>query len=267
MKSNFLGFLSLIKKEYQLFSFMLLFDVLFILLVVNIRILALGFIEIISPLLAYTPPGVQYFFSVIIFLIVMYIFILIHIVFKYLVVGKSFEILHKEKKENLKQFIKLNLMIYTPILVLLVFLIVINPTIYSWLSIQNLGRLFIPATILLIVFVIGILYLYTLINFIQVKAFNFDSIKTIIKRAFKKTTSAKVYGFYWFDIKVIIGYVIFFIIVTLIARSYLFTTTNAYVNYMGPYKSFISFTSYLIGYIILLYNRLSFVKNGSISSS
>jgi hypothetical protein len=192
--------------------------------------------------------------------------IIIYSFFKYFVLLKVGELYEKKLGgTGFRHFLWLNIVALSPIVLILMIFLLLNTTLYDWLSTQNLSMLFLPTTIIIILLIVVVLYVYTVLNYLQVISLREKSIKRIMKQGFKMSLKVSSYGFYWSVLKVILGYVVGFIVVSVLAKAFIFRTTYAYMNILGPYKTIIGFTSYVAIYYILLFNRISFYKNGALS--
>ncbi len=260
-------FIRLLKSHWKQFLIALVFDALFVLLLINGRILAVGFIDLLYQILLYLPFFVQMAVSIVMFFLIMYAAAAAHGVFKYLVLMQLNEALqlHLNMQQGLRRLLSATIAAYTPLLAILVVFLLANPALNAWLAAQNPATLFVPTTIVIIILIALAIYLYTLINYLQIISLHEKSVKEAFRKAFHASFCIGSYAFYWSAIKIIAAYLVLFIVAVILFRA--FAATNiSYVSNIGTFKAVTSFTSYIVMYLIIVFNRVSFAKHGSVST-
>jgi len=240
------------------------FDVLFVLLISNLRFIQISIDNIFFPLFVNKTAKLMYSITYVIFELFLVIFT--YSFFKFIVMGfiqKSF----KKSEFNLKgffYFFKLNLIIIMPLIIL--FVLVLNLIIKYFNNLLSVGGID-PFKFVFIVLAIGILffvlfiYFYTFINILHFSFLKEQKIKRLIKSSLLRSWKLNFYGVYWENSKIVFMFAIFMLIIHFFAKSFVFNNFSLYVKNFGTYRAFIYWMISLVAYFLLLLNRFIFYVN------
>lgn len=248
-------------KNWRILLLIITFDILFAVFLTKVRFIQVNLDNTIYPLFAGTKISSIYSISYIIFELLLTI--LIYSFFKYFII-KFIEESFRNTELKLKDFFsffKLNLVIFTPLIIIVA--IILNS------MIRYLGKIVSQERIDAFQFtssflVIGILcsiifiYIYTFINILHFSFLKEKNLKKLIKRGIINSVRLHPYRIYWNDLKIVSVFAVILLIIHFLVKSFIFNDFSSYIKHYGNYKIFIISIIILIGYYILLLNRLNF---------
>lgn len=256
--------IQVIKKNPKEIGLIVVWDILFILLLVNLKFISSnlnGWMFIQSNGLK----GIPYIITILSLTIFeSLLLIAVYSFFKYLVLDNVIQIFKREFKFNrFLSFLNLNWMIFIPILFIYLSFFML---IMSYIGKVIIGGINNPFSVLLNLFAVLIVilllfvYLYTLINLAHSIFSEEKSLKKTIKQAFINSFRLRSYGIYWSNLKII--FFSLFILLSYYGFMKLFVLTNitAYLKYGGIYKIGLIAITFLAGYFLLLFNRINFYQ-------
>lgn len=254
--------IKLILNKWKDSLFIVLFDLLFILILIKSKFLLSNLDRLILSLSPKTNIVVWYILYISYMIIILGLFTLIYAFFKYLVISFIYKMFRKAelKFDNLFQFLKLNLFLLTPILFIFIVYIVnllgfIRNLISRTYDPFTLSFIFLIGFILTLLFFI---YIYTLTNLSHFLFLKETRIVKIIKQTFINSFKLRPYKIYWTDFKIILVFLIILLFTHIFIKSFVLNEFSLYLAYYGVYKNVIIIFTFAVGYLIVLINRINF---------
>ncbi len=247
-------------KNWKSLLLILTFDILFILLLSQLRFIQISLDNIFFPLFINKKASWIYSLSYVIFEFILVI--LTYSFFKYLVITFIQEIYRKTefKLKSFFSFFKLNLITLIPLIIIFILFLNLVSGYFSNVLLQGGVD---PFKIMLVILAVGILflilfiYIYTLINLLHFTFLKEQSLKKLIKRSIINSWKLDYYKLYWNNFKIVIISAVCLLIIHLIVKSFIFDDFSAYIKYYGAYKLFITSVIALITYFLLIFNRFT----------
>ena len=253
------------KKNWKKIGLIIVFDILFVLLLINLRFVVVNingwFFGLFYNLESIT--GIAAISSLVIteflFLVAVYSF------FKYLVLGNIQEMFRKTglKFNRFFSFIKLNWIIVGPIIVIYAVFFILAT---SYLSKKISGGISSPSSLLfnfliiVLLLLISLIYLYTFINLSHSIFLKEKRLKKVLKLAFINSFKFNSYKIYWSNLKVIFICSIILLVFYAFMKLFVLTSTSAYLRYGGIYRTGLIAIIIVTGYFLLLFNRINFYR-------
>ncbi len=251
-------------KNWKILLLIITFDILFAVFLAKVRFIQISLDNFLYPIFNSTKTSFIYSISYIIF--ELFLVILIYSFFKYFII-KFIEESFKKTELKLKtffSFLKLNLAIFTPIIIIAAIIIgsmisfsgriisqeIIDVSRFTW------SFLFIGLSLLIL-----FIYTYNTINimhFIFLEGYN---LKKIIKKGVINSVRLHNYRIYWDDLKIVSMFAVLIFIIHFIVKLFIFNDFSLYLKYYQNYKIFLISLTILISYYILMFNRLVFYLN------
>lgn len=253
---------SLMFKDKRTLLLMIVFDVLFVVLLLSLRFVQVSIDNALFPLFSGWG-GVVYSTFYVIFEV--FLAILVYSFFKYFIIKfihESFEKIEFKIKDFVG-FLKLNLIIFIPLIIVIAFILdLVIVLLNNWLSQGGID----PFMFVFVALGIGVLalilfiWIYTFINMIQFSFFKGESFWRLLKKGIVNSFRTESYKIYWDNFKIILVFAVFLLIVHLLAKYIIFSDFSSYIKNIGNYKIFIYWMITLVIYFIVLFNRFKFHK-------
>lgn len=241
---------------------MILFDLLFIILIINTRYIAANFNRMVFSMISYVG-GSAKIISLLLLIILLLLFVFIYSFFKYLVVGSIMDLFTKKNKgfNRFFSFFKLNLTVVLPIaLILYIYLIIITLYLNKLLTEQPYSPLKLISAFLLSM-IIGlslILYSYTLLNLMHSIFIKVKNPKKTLRMAFSKSFKIRTYKLYLKNLKILLVFGVIILIIYLFFKVFIFISFQDYLKYYGYYRYILISVLVIGAYFLILFNRLNF---------
>lgn len=258
--------INIMLKNWKNIGLIILFDVLFVMLVVNIRFVY-GKINDWFFISSEGLIGIVRSISVLIVILVeIALLIAILSFFKYLILINLREIFKNKELEfnRFFSFLKLNLIIDIPI-VLIYFICYVLIIAYIDITfaggVNDIFKFLFNLILILIGLLIILIYTYTISNSSHTFFLKEHSLKKILKQTFVNSFKLNSYRIYLDNLKIIFVsgaglYLIYLLIDKLILSNF-----QVYLKYGDIHKPIITSLSVLILYFLVLFNRINFYKN------
>lgn len=258
--------LQIIKKDIKTIGLIALFDILFVLLFLNMRFL---YTKVNAALFVKFYMW-NSFFSIssliITILIESIVVISAYSFFKYLVLNNITSIFSKKEKgfSNLFSFIKLNWIIGIPV-VFLYFIIFIFTGFY-FNSIITQGSvtpsIIMPKLLLFTVFLLALfIYIYNVLSISQLNFIKTKNIWVSIKHSLKLSLRIKNYSLFLNSLIIILIAIGLVIIYNIILKNFLLGNIYSIIKYKNFNNIAIWVFISLVTYIVLIFNRIEFYVN------
>lgn len=256
---------NLIKNNWKKVSLIIVFDVLFLLLILNMRFISVNAAEWIFKIY----PGLSDIMkigSVLLLVIIGSIsLIIVYSFFKYLVLGIIQDIFKQEqlRMNRLFSFTKLNLTIGIPTIFIYIIIFVWGTDYLNrWVTsgVKEVVPLFFFLFVISMLVLMFIVYTHTLFNLAHNTFLREKNLKRTLKQSFMGSFSPKYYRIYWGDIKIIMLSLVVLFIFYVFMKLFVLTTIPAYLKYGGIYKTGLFTILVIGGYFLLLFNRIGFYQ-------
>ena len=255
--------IQLTKKNWKKLGLILVWDILFILLLVNLRFVSANFNGWVFTQLSGSSQVMDIIAVLSLFTTESLLSIAIYSFFKFLILGNVQGIFKKTelKFNRFFSFIKLNWIIGVPVFFIYLFLYIL---IMSYLGntisegIDNPISLLFNLFIILVTVLITLIYFYTLINIAHHIFLKEKSMKKTLKHTFINSFRIRSYKSYWSNLKIIFISLIILLVFYGFMKMFVLTSVSAYLRYGGIHKMGSTTIIILTGYFLLLFNRINF---------
>ena len=253
------------KKNWKKIGLILLFDVLFILLIYNLRFVSANvngwfFVQF------YKINSALRIASILLLAIIEILaLVAIYSFFKYLVLVNVNEIFKKTelRLNRFFSFLKLNWIIASPMTILYM---VLSIAILTYLGkkavsgVSSPSAFLFPLLVIIVIIVVLLIYLYTLLNLAHNIFLKEKSLKKMIKQTFISSFKFDTYRIYWHNIKILLVFSVSLLIFYAFMKLFILTSITDYLKYGGIYRNGLYLIAFIAGYFLLLFNRINFYK-------
>lgn len=257
--------LNIMKTNWRNLGLIAVFDMMFILLLANLRVAAAGLNRWFFGL----PPNIGSITSIIgLTLIVIIEFLSLAVIysfFKYLILDNIQEMFRKTglKFNRLFSFIKLNVLIVCPIMVAYTAAFILTITYFGKKMSEgaiNPFSLLLNSLVVMILLLILLIYAYTLVNLSHSAFLKETEMKRALKLALINSLRLDSYKLYWSNLKAIFVYLIILLVYHVSMKLFVLKDTYAYLQYGGIYRTGLIAVTVATGYFLLSFNRISFYR-------
>lgn len=259
--------IQIMKKNWKQIGLIAIFDILFILLLVNLKVAVSSFNSWFYIWIVQPGPWVSIPSLSIGIIIEVLLLVAVYSFFKYLILGNLYGIF-KKKDLNFSRFfsfLKLNWIIWVPFTI--VYLAVGMLMLYYINKLMNMGDPLALIGIFLLIIVIVIIlliYFYTLLNILHSIFLKETNLRKIIKQSFSRSFKLSSYKIYWHNFKVILISSLVLLLFYSFMKLFVLTSMTAYLRYGGIYRWGLNLIMLITGYFLLLFNRINFYEKYSL---
>lgn len=255
-----------IKKGWQKTGLIILFDILFILLLVKLRFVLANINTRLFISLYGSSGAAQIMAFLPLIVIESGLLILIYSFFKYIILGFIQEMFKKQELgfNRLFPFIKLNWAIGIPaILISFLFFISISAYMSGIVAkgVSNPVLLILNLVVISVIVLVLLVYLYSLLNLSHNIFLREKKLKKVLKEALAGSFKFRHYKIYGANIKIILSSLIILLVFYGLMKLFVLTDISAYLRYGGIYKNGLIAIGALTAYFLLLFNRINFYRN------
>lgn len=249
-------------KNWKKLSLIIAFDILFVLLLINLRFVLANLNVWFYSHIYQTGAVIRSISSILFIIIILLLLIAIYAFFKYIIMNFVEGMFKKTEFEFYRffSFLKINFLAFIPIIFIFI-IFFIGASYFLKNLMANVGN---PLTIVLIFLILMLIalilfiYSYTLLNLFHFIFLKEKKLKKIIKHAFINSFKIRSYKLYWSDIKIIIPALIVLLFIYIFMKFFVLKDFSAYLKYYGLYRIIILSILLLVGYFLVLFNRINF---------